>query len=90
MKRLVLTLTAGPVPTDVTATVAGRSQRLSLARGGTQQLFFSLGEGFPYQGQWPVWTASVSSSNGFVPALEEQPSDDTRYLGVRVKPTLVE
>jgi hypothetical protein len=32
----------------------------------------------------------VSSSNGFVPALEEQPSDDTRYLGVRVKPSLVE
>jgi hypothetical protein len=90
MKRLVLTLSAGAAPTDVTATVAGRTQHLSLAPGGTQQLFFSLGEGFPYQGQWPVWTASVSSSNGFVPALEEQPSDDTRYLGVRVKPTLVE
>jgi hypothetical protein len=90
MRRLVLTLSAGAVPTDVQATVGGRTQRVSLAKGATQQLFFTLGEGFPYQGQWPVWTASVSSSNGFVPALEEQPSDDTRYLGVRVKPTLVE
>jgi hypothetical protein len=71
-------------------TVAGHSQRLSLAAGASQQLFFSLGQGFPYQGQWPVWTASVSSSAGFVPALDEPPSTDTRYLGVRVKPVLVE
>jgi Dolichyl-phosphate-mannose-protein mannosyltransferase len=89
MKRLVLTLSAG-VPNDVVVTVAGHSQRLSLAAGASQQLFFSLGQGFPYQGQWPVWTASVSSSAGFVPALDEPPSTDTRYLGVRVKPVLVE
>jgi hypothetical protein len=89
MKRLVLTVTAG-VPNDVVVNVAGRTQRLSLAAGASQQLFFALGDGFPYQGQWPVWTASVSSSAGFVPALDEPPSTDTRYLGVRVKPVLVE
>jgi Dolichyl-phosphate-mannose-protein mannosyltransferase len=90
MKRLVLTLTAGGVATDVTARVAGRTQRVALQAGGSQQIFFALGDGFPYQGQWPVWTASVSSSAGFVPALTEDKSTDTRYLGVRVKPTLVE
>ena len=90
MRRLVLTLTAGAVATNVTASVAGRTQHLSLQAGGSQQVFFALGEGFPYQGQWPVWTASVSSSAGFVPALSEPQSTDTRYLGVRVKPTLVE
>ncbi len=89
MKRLVLTLSAG-VQTDVVVTVAGRTQRLSLPPAGTQQLFFALGDGFPYQGQWPVWTASVSSTSGFVPMLDEPPSTDTRYLGVRVKPVLVE
>ncbi|MEO7270712.1 MAG: hypothetical protein ABIX28_18990 [Vicinamibacterales bacterium] len=89
MKRLVLTLSAG-VQTDVAVTVAGRTQRLSLPPAGTQQLFFTLDDGFPYQGQWLVWTASVSSTNGFVPMLDEPPSTDTRYLGVRVKPVLVE
>jgi hypothetical protein len=89
MKRLVLTLSAG-VPNDVVVTVASHTQHLSLAAGGSQQLFFALGDGFPYPGQWPVWTASVSSSAGFVPALDEPPSTDTRYLGVRVKPMVVE
>ena len=90
MKRLVLTLSAGAVDTDVNATVAGRNQHVRLAAGASQQLFFALGEGFPYQGQWPVWKASVSSSAGFVPALAEEHATDTRYLGVRVKPVLVE
>jgi hypothetical protein len=35
-----------------------------------------------------VWTASVSSSAGFIPMFAEPPSTDTRYLGVRVKPVL--
>ena len=90
MRRLVLTLTAGPRATDVTADVDGRTQRVSLAAGASQQVLFNLDAGFPYQGQWPVWTASVSSSTGFVPALTEEKATDTRYLGVRVKPMLVE
>jgi hypothetical protein len=48
-----------------------------------------MGEGFPYQGTWPVWTASISSSSGFVPLFHGE-SKDNRYLGVRVKPVLVE
>ena len=90
VKRLVLTLTAGPVATDVVATVSGRSQRVTLAPGARQQILFALDAGFAYQAQWPVWTASVSSSRGFVPIFFEKDSTDTRYLGVRVKPTLVE
>ena len=89
MKRLVLSLTAGPIATDVTATVAGRTQRIRLPAGGHERLFFSLGDGFPYQGRWPVWVGSVASSTGFVPIFYER-SQDTRYLGVRVKPTIVE
>ena len=91
MKRLVLTLTCRR------SRHGGRTRRspdvpstCRSLRGGSQQVFFALGEGFPYQGQWPVWTASVSSSAGFVPALTEEHATDTRYLGVRVKPVLVE
>jgi hypothetical protein len=89
MKRLVLTLTAGPVPTHVKASLSGRSQEVTLQPGASQQIAFTMGPGFPYQGRWPVWIASVSSSAGFVPIFEEE-SKDTRYLGIRVKPQLVE
>jgi hypothetical protein len=89
MKRLMLTLTAGPVQTHVSASLSGRTQDVTLAPGASQQISFTLDSGFRYQGRWPVWIASVSSSNGFVPLFEEG-SKDARYLGVRVKPTLVE
>jgi hypothetical protein len=36
-----------------------------------------------------VWTASISASSGFVPIFHGE-STDARYLGVRVKPVLVE
>jgi hypothetical protein len=88
MKRFVLMLSAGPVPTAVEVTVSGRTQRVQLAAGGVQQMFFTLDRGFPYQGRL-IWEASISSSNGFVPIFVEE-SQDTRYLGVRVKPMMVE
>jgi hypothetical protein len=90
MSRAVLTLTAGPVATDVVATVGRRSQTISLNAGEQQRVFFSLDPGFLYQGTWPVWTASVSSSHGFVPIFHETGSTDSRYLGVRVDPMLIQ
>jgi hypothetical protein len=90
ISRAVLTLTAGVVPTDVVVTVGRRTQQVSLAAGEQQRVFFSLDPGFLYQGTWPVWTASVSSSRGFVPIFHETGSSDTRYLGVRVDPMLIQ
>jgi hypothetical protein len=89
MKRLLLTLTAGHERVDVVARLMRRRQRVSLAPGESQQVAFTLGEGFQYQGIWPVWTASVSASSGFVPLFYGDPKDN-RFLGVRVKPVLVE
>ena len=89
MKRLVLTLTAGPEPVRVEARLSGRSQEVSLAPGESQQIAFAMGPGFLYQGTWPVWVASISASSGFVPIFYGD-STDTRFLGVRVKPMLVE
>jgi hypothetical protein len=90
MKQLVLTVTAGPVPTDVRMSLSGRSQEASLQPGESRQIVFALGDGFLYQGIWPVWVASVSSSTGFTPIFFDAASTDTRHLGVRVKPTLIE
>jgi hypothetical protein len=89
MKQAVITLTAGAVPTEVDVTIAGRSQRVSLRAGEQQRVMFALPPGFPYQAIWPVWTASVSSSSGFVPIFYEADTTDTRFLGVRVDPVLV-
>jgi hypothetical protein len=89
MKRMLLTLTAGPEPVRVDAGFSGRSQSVSLGPDQSQQLTFTMGDGFPYQGTWPVWTASISTSSGFVPIFYGE-SKDARHLGVRVVPTLVE
>lgn len=89
MRRLVLAVMAGPEPVQVAAQLAGRVQELSLAPGESKQLTFAMGDGFPYQGRWPVWTAAVSASSGFVPIFHGD-SKDARFLGVRVTPVLVE
>ena len=89
MRRLLLTLSAGPVATTARATVAGRTVEITLEPGGSQQFTFQLNDGFPYQARSFVWPVSISSSGGFTPIFYGS-AHDTRYLGVRVKPVLVE
>jgi len=94
MKRLVLTLSAGLHPVTVRARVGGREQELVVAAEDSRDIAFALERGFPYVGtedrlpRW-VWVVSVSSDTGFVPIFQGN-STDARFLGVRVKPTLVE
>jgi hypothetical protein len=87
MKRLVLTLSPGPLETIAGISVDGRRQQ-QLVRDA-QQVSFNLPRGFWYEARAYVWVVSISSSTGFVPILHGAPKDD-RFLGVRVKPTLVE
>ena len=89
MRRLLLTLSAGPVGTTARATVAGRTHEVTLAPGESKQFAFQLRDGFPYQARSFVWPVSISSSDGFTPIFYGS-GHDTRYLGVRVKPVLVE
>jgi hypothetical protein len=90
MTQAVFTVTAGGVPTDVVLKVGRRTQEIALKAGEQQRVVFRLDRGFPYQATWPVWTAAISSSRGFVPIFHESDSTDTRFLGVRVDPMLVE
>ncbi len=94
VKRLTLTFTSGPMPVNVRVRVGRREQELQIPAEDSRQLTFDLGSGYPYlktDDGLPryVWMASISSSTGFVP-LFYGGSGDTRFLGVRVKPLLVE
>jgi hypothetical protein len=86
MRHAALRLESGAVPTDVTVRVGRRSQALHLRPGETQNISIALDAGFPYQGRF-VWVASISSSGGFSPVFHG--GTDARYLGVRVRPSLV-
>jgi hypothetical protein len=88
IRRAVLTLTAGPVATDVALSVGGRREALHLEPGESQQVTVALGPAFPYQRRF-VWVAAISSSAGFAPIFHDAGSTDARFLGVRVKPILV-
>ncbi len=90
VRRAIFTVSSGPVPTNVTIRIGGRSQSVQLGPETSQQLTFAMPPGTPYEKevQALVWTASVSSSSGFTPIFHDSSATDARYLGVRVKPML--
>jgi hypothetical protein len=85
-RHLALRLESGAVPTDVTVRAGRRSQEVHLQPGETQNLSMALDAGFPYQGRF-VWVVSIASTGGFSPVFHG--GTDARYLGVRVRPSLV-
>jgi hypothetical protein len=91
-QRFQVVLSAGPIATTATVNVAGRKQTVQLQPGSSQQLSFNLPPGFPYKKDREkpamVWVISISSSSGFTPA--PSPANDTRYLGVLVRPMVFE
>jgi hypothetical protein len=88
IRRALVTISAGPVATDVSVTLGSRTQEAHLAPGESQQMTIALGPAFPYQRRF-VWTGAITSSTGFAPIFHDPTSTDSRYLGVRVKPILV-
>jgi hypothetical protein len=90
IRRAFFTVTAGPVPAHVTVSIGGRSERVSLAAEGTQQITLAMPPGTPYEKevQALAWTASVSVDSGFTPIFYDPSSSDSRFLGVRVLLTL--
>ncbi|MEO7409222.1 MAG: hypothetical protein ABIZ92_19655 [Vicinamibacterales bacterium] len=94
MRQLTLTINTGPVASTVRARLGGRYQDLTIPAEDSRQVTFAMPPGFPYLKNDDgkpryVWMASVSSSSGFIPAFATGGSD-TRFLGVRVRPMLVE
>ena len=93
-RQLTLTLSAGPDPVTVKAQIGGRDHEITIPAGDTRQVTFSLTRPFTYMDKEDnkprfVWFGSISASSGFVPSLHNG-GTDIRFLGVRVKPLLVE
>ena len=94
-RRLTLTLSAGPLPVTIDARVGGREQNgIEIPAGDTRQITFTLDDPFIYMDKDDnkprfVWAASISASSGFVPAFHDGGTDH-RFLGVRVRPLLIE
>jgi hypothetical protein len=87
MKQLRLRLAPGPLDTDVTVTVNGQKQHVTVKE--PVEMSFDLPRGYWYEARAFVWTVTVSSSTGFVPIFNGA-AGDARFLGVRVTPFLVE
>jgi hypothetical protein len=99
-KTTVLHLSAGEVGTDVDIDVNGNHAHVSLKPGEETDVTLPLGTPFVYgrnkdpnDSDHPeanmLWRVTIASSRGFTP---HPPPDggpaDTRYLGVRVQPTV--
>jgi hypothetical protein len=82
-----LDLASGDAATSVTVSRGWHSQRVDLAANATGHVSMPLDDGFPYVGT-RVWHLSIRSSSGFVPFFTSSSSQDTRFLGVQVKPEL--
>lgn len=87
MKQVHFILAPGPLDTDVTVSVNGRKQHVTVKE--PVEISFDLPRGYWYETRAFVWTVSISSSTGFVPLFNGAP-EDSRFLGVRVTPYLVE
>jgi hypothetical protein len=97
MRRLQFRMLAGAVPTVVRIRLGDAQYEQALPAHGRAALVVDLPPGFPYKHDRPpespvayIWDVSISSSGGFTPVLVDDQSGDTRYLGVRIKPVLVE
>ena len=93
-RRFTLTLTAGPLAVTVKARIGGRDREIVVQAGDTQQITLALDRPYTYMDKEDnkprfVWAGSISADSGFVPALNDG-STDVRFLGIHVKPLLVE
>jgi len=93
IRRLALEIANGPVPNRVVIAAGFRRLTLDLRPGEVRSVDFKPAGGVPYKpALYPtnyIYTLSVSTTDGFVPFLEEAGSTDNRHLGVLVKLTPV-
>jgi len=91
LRRVVFSITAGPVPVEVKITIDGRSNDLRLGPGETGRTSIAMPDGFPYEKEVEgalLWNVRIETEGGFTPLFFDSASSDVRYLGARIKPML--
>ncbi len=88
IRQVTLKLSGNPMPNEVTVSLTGQSQTVSVIPGKTETITFT-----PRPGVWAHKSYAVvlhfETTAGFVPAKVDPKSTDTRNLGVFVRPTFV-
>ncbi len=91
IRSLSLEVINGLAPNHVVISAGLRRVALDLAAGEARRVDFKPFGGVPYKpSRYPtnyVYSFSVSTSDRFVPFLEESGSTDSRFLGVNVRVT---
>ena len=91
IRRAIFTVTAGPVPVDVTVRLSGKRYDVHVDEGGTEQITLSMPPGVTYEKEVEgvhLWHVKITTRGGFTPIFHDPNSIDPRYLGARVKPIL--
>jgi hypothetical protein len=89
VRTFSIEITNGAVPNRVTVSSGWRRQALDLAAGEVRTIDLRPGAAVPYKpGHTPtsyVYSLSVTTTDGFVPFLDDPASSDSRYLGAMVR-----
>ena len=91
IRRAVFMVTAGPVPTEVSIRVDGRSTGVRLQPDETARLTVDMPAGLLYEKEVAgvhLWNLRIDTTGGFTPIFVDAKSSDVRYLGARIKPML--
>jgi hypothetical protein len=91
LKRAVFTVTAGPVPVEVTISVNGRSRDVGLQAGDSGRIAIAMPDGLPYEKEVEgalLWNVRIDTKGGFTPIFFDPTSSDINYHGARIKPML--
>ena len=91
IRRAYFTVSAGPVPVDVTVRLGGRRYDVHVDAGGVQQITAAMPAGVAFEKEVEgvrVWHVTITTKGGFTPIFFDATSNDARYLGARVQPML--
>lgn len=91
IRKATFVVAAGPVPVDVTIHLHGKRYDVHVDAGGTQEVSASMPEGMIYEKEVQgvhLWNVRIITKGGFTPIFHDSNATDSRYLGVRIKPTL--
>jgi hypothetical protein len=91
IRRALFTVSAGPVPADVTIAIDGREKSVHLTPEESTRIAIDMPPGLIYEKEVQgvrLWNVRIVTKGGFTPIFFDEHSSDARFLGARIKPML--